>query len=307
MAQMTIEEINHRLDTRPYFALGLESDTHPVLPDSVQQKFVNALSREIPENVLDSLVALTPEQQESLIKQIQRQDCKDDSICMQQKYKETLERRKEDIKRMYSKGIMPTKMILRAGNWQIKKSIPVLERAIGDEKYDQISVLMALAKLGNDSIKQSLIERYTLQYILKTTELDTVNNNFLYINTEKGNWQTIDLLYEAYGVAIYLKNKEILLNILDLIYIKGRDDSNISVSYTVSFLISDLYNCFNNYTNSDVLYKICRNYVSSIWNLECKKRNKKEQQQLQILLSTGYRAKIKMQLKDWIIENVNFE
>jgi len=60
---------------------------------------------------------------------------------------------------------------------------------------------------------------------------------------------------------------------------------------------------FHNYEILDEIY----NNVSDIRRLDNRKRNKKEQQELDRLLSTEYRTKIKEQLREWVIENVNFE
>jgi hypothetical protein len=164
---------------------------------------------------------------------------------------------------------------------------------------------MALAKLGNDSIRQILIEKYTLPYILKITNLDTINDYTLYMEDKN----CVDIFSEGLQIAMYLKSKEMIVNLTDLIYIRGRDDMNISESFTVSWFINsfDDYNYFHTFQNFDVLRKICYDYASAIWRLDNKKLNKKEKKELEKLLSTEYRTKIRNQLRDWINENVNFE
>jgi hypothetical protein len=303
-AQMSIEEINHRLDTRPYFSLGLDYNMTIFLPDSIQEKYAKALNREIPENVLDSLSVLSYQYKEQELRKFKR-ECKEDSLCIQNKYNELIKKEKENTRKQYANDIMPNILILTAANWQVKKAIPVLKKAIGDSKYDQPSVLMALAKLGNDSAKQILIKRYTLPYILQTTSLDTINDYNL--NLEDKN--CVNILYEGMGVAMYLKNKEILLNLTDLIYIRGRDDMNIAESFTVSWFISDFdnYNYFHTFPNFNILRQVCYNYASAIWDLDNRKLNKKQKKELERLLSTEYRTKIRNQLREWIIKNVNFE
>ncbi|GHV69162.1 hypothetical protein FACS1894199_17440 [Bacteroidia bacterium] len=307
-AQMSIEEINHRLETRPYFRLGLNYDMNIVLPDSVQEKFAKALNREIPERVFDSLTAFTPEYKEQTLRNIIR-DCREDTLCVQEQYQKHLQQHREKYSRMYATDIMPTILILTASNWQVKRAIPILEKAIGDTKYDQLSVLMALAKLGNDSIKQVLIERYTLPYVLSTTQADTIDDN--------SNLQGVSisgLASDGVKLAMYLQSKEMLLNILDLIYIRGREEYCIGDDYCYTPLcvvyFMDEYNnyiYFHNFPNYGIFKKICYDYAWSIRPLDGKKRSKKEKKELQRLLSTEYRTKIKMQLREWIIANVNFE
>jgi uncharacterized protein len=257
--------------------------------------------------VLDSLLAFTPKQKEARIKQIARH-CKNDTFCIQQQYEEHIRDYRERYMKMYANGIMPTKLIRAAGDWQIKKAIPILKNVIGDENYDQSTVLMVLAKLGEDSIKNELINRYTLNYILENTALDTINNNNIY---------TSDMLqkecniYTAIETAVYLESKEMLFNILDLIYIRGKlkfciglDCEDIPLVYYFITNMSPHY--LRKFPNYNKLSDICYNYeqeISSFYNA----KSKKEKKELERLLSTAYRTKIKEQIKQWIIENVNFE
>jgi hypothetical protein len=310
-AQMSIEEINNRLDTRPYFKLGLDYNLNIVLPDSVQEKYAKALNRELPDIVLDSLTNFTlvnsQQYKEQEMKKY-KQKCNDDSLCIQNEYQNLVKYIQEDIRRQYANAIVPNILILTAANWQIKKAIPILEKAIGDTQYDQPSVLMALAKLGDAHIKQILIDRYTLNNLLATTKEDTTSN---YANGI--GWETYQLLNEGYTVAIYLKNKEILLNLLDLVYVKGKWNNNISVTHIAASVISDYCYYFRKYLNYDSMEKICMDYARAIWHLEDdwsfedKKINEQEKKELEMLLSTEYRTKIKNQMRDWVIENVNFE
>jgi hypothetical protein len=307
---MSIEEINHRLETLPYFKLGLDYDMTIVLPDSVQEKFAKALNREIPEKVLDSLSALNPQSQYAR-QELRRfsQECGDDSLCIQCKYQELIKKEKEKKREQYANDVMPNILILTAANWQVKKAIPVLKSAIGDTKYDQLAVFMALAKLGNDSIKQVLMEKYTLDYILKNSQLDTINENTVIYNLEKKGWSTV----EGIQTAIYLKSKAMLKNILDLIYIRGISGFCIDLDCfdypEVSFFVDEYsgYSYFHNFPNYEVLRKICNEYGFAIRRLYNEKQNKNTQKKLETLLSTEYRTKIRNQLRDWINENVNFE
>ena len=301
-AQMTVEEINHRLDTRPYFRLDFDYRANIILPDSVQIKFARALNREIPEAVFDSLLALTPYQIEQ-IKQIISQRCGGDTLCIEEQFQAHIKDRKEGHRVMHATGIMPTRMILAAGSWQVKKAIPILENAVGDAQYDQIAVLMALAKLGNDSIRQVLVNRYTLSYILQTTPLDTIDDNYFY-----GDCFIITLFDEGMKVAMYLRNKDIILNLLDLIYIRGTCDWGIGVPYTVTALLRNLrFPHFIDNPNIQTLSEIINDYVRPIRGLQDRNLTRREQRELDRLLSTEYRTRVKNQIRDWIIENVNFD
>jgi hypothetical protein len=154
------------------------------------------------------------------------------------------------------------------------------------------------------------MEQYTLPYILRTTKLDTINDNNLIYEEDASIYSLVN---KGLDVAMYLKSKEMLLNMLDLIYIRGKELTNIGAWYNyypcVSFFVEGFnnYNYFHNFQDYENLKKICIGYASSFWHLGDKKLNKKEQKELEMLLSTEYRTKIKEQLRSWIEENVNFE
>jgi hypothetical protein len=323
-AQTSIEEVNSSLDTHPYFSIRLGYESDIVLPDSTKTKIIKALNRELPQHFADSVFTLS----EVVLKNIEEyawQECKTDTVCFEKTYAERCAVNIEFEKRNYSDRCYNINLILACGNWNVKEAIPYLEKELQDPKckYLQVEIEMALAKL-NDSIKQLLIEKYTLPYVMQTTQLDTINDEYPYyesfyrvpIPTDttsrfpydfiSDNYKTIDILREGIMVAKYLKNRETILNLLDLIYIRGRDDDNIGISYTVSYFISDFDDNFRGFPNYNELKEICYDYASAIWRLDHKKRNKKEQKELKMLLSTEYRRKIKSQIREWIIENVSF-
>jgi hypothetical protein len=299
-----IRELNYLFDTKTYYDIELDYKKNITLPDSIKQKFISVLRGEVPKKIADSILFFTQQDKERYWEYSQKK-CNGDSICSKEMYNNLYQKWYDDkYKKLYDYYKVNKTVVLAAGSWYINDVVPILENAIGDSKYDQPAVLMALAKLGNDSIKQILIEKYSLPYILQTTELDTVNDNFLYWD----NWTT-QILDEGIRVAMYLKNKEILLNLTDLIYIRGRDDMNIAESFTVSWFVNDFddYNYFHTFPNFDVLRQICYGYACAIWDLDDRKLNKKEKKKLKMLLSTEYRTKIRNKMRKWVIENVNFE
>jgi hypothetical protein len=309
---MTIEDINHRLDTRPYFDLGLKYDSNISLPDSIKSKMIKALNRELPQHFDDSIFTLP----EVILKNIEEyawQKCKNDTVCFEKIYAERYAMNVKKKRDYYYNQCYSLSLILACGNWNIIEAIPYLEGELQNQRCKnrerQVKIEMALAKL-NDSIKQVLLNKYTLSYVLKTTSLDTINDKTLltYEILEK-TWT----LQEGIETAMYLKSKEMLLNILDLVYIRGMSQfcvgSDCAYFPKVFFVVDEFndYNYFHNDPNYKILNKICEDYRSPFWSLCNKKRNKKEQQELDKLLSTANRTKIRDQIREWIIANVNFE
>ncbi len=307
-AQKTIEDVNYMLDTQPYFSITIDYKSNFLLSDSVKQKLLTALNGKLTQRLHDSLLSITSSQKASFLEQ-SKLLCKEDTICIEQTYQRIIAEAIESNISFYDNQSISNHLVLAVGNWNIKEAIPILENAIENERYEQHSVLMALAKLGNDSIKQTLMEKYTLSYILQNTEYDTLNDNVILYDLpiQENAWRTID----GIKTAIYLENKEMLLNILELIYIRGISGHCINDkcrNFPNVFYFVDEFNdyTFRDFPNYETLNKICEDYRSSIRPLSNKKLNKKEQQELEQLLSTEYRTKIKEQIQKWIIENVNF-
>jgi hypothetical protein len=307
-AQKTIEEVNYLLDTQTYFGFRIDYESNLTLPDSVKQKLLIALSGKLTPHLQDSLLALTPKQKEIFLEQ-SKQKCEGDSICVKQTYQKIVEETNQQNNYFFINQPVSGELILSAGNWNIKEAIPLLENAMENERYGQQAILMALAKLDNDSAKQILMEKYTLSYILKNTPIDTINDkNLLTYEKWEGAWS----IREGMKTAFYLKSKEMMLNILESIYIRGTGILGIGADdyyfpYVSLFInsFSD-YNYFHNYSNYQTFRKICDDYRAAIWHLSNRKLNKTEKKELETLLSTEYRTQIKNQIREWIIENVNF-
>ncbi len=310
-AQMTIEEINHRLDTRPYFELGLEYDSISTIPDSVKIKILNALQRVLPQQYADRVFTL-PEEGLKNLKESVWKECGDDTICFEKKYAERYNMNIQSSKKYYDSQCYSLSLVLACGAWNITEAIPYLKKELQNPKCESrarhLKIGMALAKL-DDSVKQILMDRYTLSYLIENTPLDTVDNDAVLPKFTDKEWPVT----EGMETAMYLKSKEMLVNTLDYIYIKGisgfcigRDCYKLP---EVSFVVEKFgyFPYFKNLPNYDVLLKICEDYKFAILYLYDEKRNRKQQRELDNLLSTEYRTKIRNQIRDWIIENVNFE
>jgi hypothetical protein len=305
---MTINEVNHRLETRPYFDIYLDYKADIILPDSVQIKMVSALKRILPQHFADSVFTMS----EAVLKNIEEyawRQCRKDTACFEKTYAERYEMNIEFNKKNYANRCYSRSFVLACGSWDIKEAIPYLKKELQDKKceYMHVEIEMALAKL-NDSIKQALIDRYTLANLLESSQLDTIDNNAPIYNL-KYTWSH----YNGLQTAVYFKSKEMILNILDLIYIKGISMGSIGDDEYYIPAVSDFLNCFqcfgyfHSVPNRNVLWDICDNYRSVLGSYEDKKPTKKEIKRMEKLLSTAYRTKIKEQIRDWIIENVNFE
>jgi len=304
-----VDRVNHLLETETFFNIRLDYQANLTLPDSVVEKFLATLRGEVPQRIADSILFVS-EQNRKRMWDFAKNECRGDSICAIELYErllqEELGRRHEHL---FNRFQINRTVVLAAGSWNIREAIPILENAIGNGRYDQQAVLMALARLGNDSIKQIFMDRYTLSYVLKNTQADTINDDALIHRLPIKPWSVT----EAIQTAMYLQSKEMLLNILDLIYIRGLSEfcigSDCSNVPRVSLFVWNfaLHNGFSRLPNRNALIEIASAYVFAIWELPDRRLNRRERQELDRLLSTEHRTKVKNQIRDWIIENVNFD
>ena len=309
-AQLTVEELNHLLDTQPFFGFRVDYNANLTLPDSVKQKFLIALSGRLTPHLQDSLFTFPPAERERLLA-LAKERCNGDDACIEKTFQEIIAGITERRNHFFENEPISGQLVLASGSWNIREAIPILENAIGNDRYGQRVILMALARLGNDSIKQALIDKYTLSYVLRTTELDTINDN----NSFQKNNFTGRFFDEGMHTAMYLRNRDIMLNLLDLIYLRGRDE--VQGAGTPRILEQFLWSLsmprhFFHFPNREALQDITNDYLFAIWELDRRQRNRRQpnrrdQMELDRLLSTEHRTKVKNQIRDWIIENVNFE
>jgi len=307
-----VDRVNHLLETETFFNIRLDYQTNLTLPDSVVEKFLATLRGEVPQRIADSILFVS-EQNRKRIWNFAKNECRGDSICAIELYErllqEELGRRHEHLFNRYQ---VNRTVVLAAGSWNIQEAIPILENAIGNGRYDQQAVLMALARLGNDSMKQVLLERYTLAYVLENSCLDTIDDNARILRSCR---QNIWSLNEGVRTAIYLRSQEMLLNILELIYIRGRGRMSIGSHdfyrlHIISFIDQFFYfnfAHFNKFPNVEAIDNLLEDYTFAILGLSNRRLNRRERQELDRLLSTEHRTKVKNQIRDWIIENVNFD
>jgi hypothetical protein len=312
--QPLIEEINRLFDTVPYFDIVVDYSTKYDFPNSTKKKIIKALNKELPKHFADSVFTLSDDVLKDIEKYAWKQ-CKNDTNCYKSIYEERCAMNIDFEKKIYSNKCISLDLILACGSWGITEAIPSLEKEWLNEYCTNFGkkeiIEMALAKLNVDSIKQVLLKKYTLSSLLSRQilydnhmPLDTINDNNFDLTGE-----TVELLQKGIRVAMYLENRKILLNLLDFIYVRGKYDSNIAISP----IVSDVVNYFSNYyyfhsfPNYEKLRQICYDYASAIWRLDKNDLKEKEKKELEILLSTEYRTKIRNQIQDWVIENVNFE
>ncbi len=231
-AQMSVEEVNRKLDTNPYYSLRLGYDSDISLPDSIRAKMINALQRVLPRQYADSVFTL-PQAVLDNVEKYARTRCKTDTLCYEKTYAERYEMNLQNIKDNQYNRCYSISLVLACGSWGITESIPYLEEELKNPRCQDrqrvANIEMALAKL-DDSHRQAIMDKYTLSYILAHTPLDTVNNQVRmssYVFEQETAWP----IHEGLAVGMYLESKEIVLNIVDLMFLKGEIEKNIGDTF----------------------------------------------------------------------------
>ena len=175
-AKKTTAELNYILDTNPYNRMRLDYNTDLTPSDSVKHKFLTALSGCLSPHLQDSLLRLSSWQETSFLKQSKR-DCKGDSICIEATYQRITSEALANINNFYETAKISEALVLSAGSWNVREAIPILDNALDNDRYEQLSVKMALARLGNDSFMQELEDKYTLTNYLEETDFSITDDN----------------------------------------------------------------------------------------------------------------------------------
>lgn len=155
------------------------------------------------------------------------------------------------------------------------------------------------------------MNKYTLQYVTNNTELKTNNPELIY------NYPP-DVRFNFFKAGMYLKNKQILLNMVDLIDIQGKVyapvniidpqgkvsvleeyqpiEMNIMMWFTAPFMTKEN---IDNGTYKE-LDSITTNFFNQI-------DDNYKSTKIKTILSPENKAKVKNQIKEWINKNVKFE
>jgi hypothetical protein len=300
-AQTIIEEINHKLNAQPYFDLRLDYNIQITIPDSIRGKIVCALQRKLPRNFADSVFIFNANMLDQ-IKKAAWKKCKMDTLCFEEEYKRLYDGEMDFKKKGYYNRCLSISLILSCGSWNIKEAIPYLEEELKNKqcKYQYNEINIALAKLGNDSIYKQIKESRSLSYLILNTKLDTIDNH-----TRYGSLAYIF----PYGIntfpAYYLKDKSLLYDMIDLLYLKGQVSfldfgySSIEISILMNFSMFSFED--DSRINIDSWRKMCDHYLYEYIDVEKDKKLHKQ------VSSREYKQKMIAKMRKWIDDNVNFE
>jgi hypothetical protein len=293
-------------------------DYHNVisLPDSAQNKIISVLNDYLPPQIviqaqnIDKVVMQNIEQTAKAI-------CGNDSTCTMKTKDSIIKQTTESQLFIFRQFPFPANFILSIGNWNVQIAEPILLKNINNTKYPHKETQLALAKLGNDSIKQIIISMYNIDYVLNHSIYKTGNPNLLYTNATSNDLIS-NIINDFYNTAIYIEDKNILFNMIDLLDIEGKESlsenffdnqGNVYVSNNIQPIEESILMWLSNlfierkYIENGSLDEwdlITNTYFSSIDRY-------KNAEQIKDILSKENKLKIKTKLKKWIEKNVNFE
>jgi len=305
----SIDEINSALDNIIYSRLNFYDYKTPIqLPDSTKQKVINILNGYLPPHEIreyttfDDIVIKN-------IEKITKNICGTDSLCNVLAKDSIMKHSIESQLFNLRQYMFPANFILAIGFWNVQEAEPILLANINnDKKYPKRETLLALAKLGNDSIRKIVNEMYTVDYVVNNTVLKKDNPDLEYKSIPAKDLIS-NQISNFYNAGVYLKDKNILLNIIDLLDIQGKMHSWLGLYEHVAPIEESLlmwlgprFMTKENLENGKYyeFESIIDNYSNSIDKY-------KNTEKIKEILSKENKEVIKKQLKNWIIENVNFE
>lgn len=286
-----IHQINTELDNEPYYNISINYSLDIQVPDSTKNKVLSSLKGIIPLKVIDSIYALSPK-----LKKVDIERCKvlytsGDNKCL------------DSLKQVYVHDLtkeerLSKSLILAVGSWGIKNAIPILQRGINSNKYPQLETEMALAKLSVEPYRKKLKEECSLSYVQTHTRLSFNNSNNVYKGEE--SYLTINLLQRFYSVGMYLDEISILINMVDLLDIRGREyfQSEEYIACQIIVLM-EMQSLFKKNMNYSQWSNLTNRYFTELATSSPQEFEKK--------ISSPYQENMKKELKYWITENVKFK
>jgi hypothetical protein len=291
MYSQSVRDIDSMLDNTIYYQLNNFNYTKNIeLPDSTKDKIIKVLNGYLPIKDVEEVSALS-RNSDRFINRMAADICKQDSICFARvKDSITYSIIQEGLasKRTYP---FPASFILAIGSWNIQNAMPILLDNINNPLFPKEEVLLALAKLGNDSIRRDIKKQYTLNYVINNTEFKINSREYIYRNA---NMERV--VSSFYNAGQYLSDRDILLNMVDLLDVEGKGiflEELVNIELLTTMWLNL---CFIENEQWQKWDEIVGGYFDNL--SEPLSTNKTED-----VTSKTYKELIKNQLKTWILEN----
>lgn len=134
--------------------------------------------------------------------------CQGDSVYLRQKRDSLISEDIQNKIEAFKEESFHESFILAIGSWNLKDAEEILLENLNNPIYPKLATLLALVKLGN-SISRDTLD--TMLYVEDKRELDPIERE-----------EYISKLYNDLLLsAVYLKDKNLLMRILDMIDIGG--------------------------------------------------------------------------------------
>jgi hypothetical protein len=300
----SIDSINYKLDNVIYTHLtDFDYHTSVKLPDSTVKKVINVLNGYLPPDVVDNVKTFNDKTMRNIEKEC-KELCGNDTLCFISAKDSIINSNIAHQLRNLRTYSFPQNFILAIGNWNIQDAVPILLKNLNNDRYPMRETLLALAKLGNDSIYNIVNKKYTLQFVVNNSVLKDNNPDLIYKQIPIGE-RIGDQISFFYQAGMYLKNKQIILNIIDLLDVQGKVyafDELIPIEEETLMWLGTRFMTKELLQNGeyDKWESIINDYLYQIMDF-------KNTDRIKYILSKEKKEKIKTQLKDWIKENVTFE
>lgn len=205
----SVSELNSLLDSTLYSQIHIKEYRHHLsLPDSTQQKVVRVLEGYIPPHIQQRVSILDS----SALKRIENYAlrlCASDTLCFRKtKDSLTADYIQHNMELLKEEPFQET-FILAVGSWGIKTAEKILTSKENNSLFPQFATLLALSKLRDNILSDSL---KSLLEVVDNPDLSPIDREE-YICT---------LYNRLYLAGIYMKDKTLLMRLVDLLDIKGQ-------------------------------------------------------------------------------------
>lgn len=294
----SIELINFYLDSVSYDYLYTFDYENPiVLPDSIKDKVLAVLNGYIPPQKIKE-ESYIPDDVMKIIDNECEGICENDSLCFTRAKDSIINNMNNRTMQILHDKAFPENFLLAIGAWDVTEAVPILLKNLDNPIYPKEETLLALARLGNDSIMESILNKYTLEYVINNSEFKVNNPELIYHSNDR------ELIHDFFRAGMYIKRKNILLNMVDLIDIQGKTyfyEDLVPIEMTVTMWLSLLF-INKEYVENGAFEELesitNRFYYSISNNLSTPKINE--------ILSTENKKLVKQEIKLWITKNVEF-
>lgn len=288
-----LSKLERMLDSVPYYNLiDVDYTMDLQVSDTIKRKVVSILNGYLPHQVIQEATGI-PEQVAQNIRSKALSIVGEDSIRYIQTIDSLTEIYRNKNLEIHRNRAYSENFILAIGSWGIREAKSILLTNLNNPRFPKIPTLLTLSKLGESKVQDTLMQ---ILKVRDTTFVEIMPRG--YISKQK------ELLLKS---GMYLKNKELISMIVDLLNVKGNTvlfDKETPVPSELLTML-ELSLCFmeRKYIENGAILeweKITDQFFDAI------NESRSDPKRLDLILSDTNKVRVKEQMRAWIEKYVTF-